>query len=94
MLQPLDVVMFKPLANAYSTELAEYLQNSQGILNIAKGDFFPLFWRVWVEVSKPPLIRNPFEATSIPPANLVVLKKFAKEASNSNSSNSVLSEED
>ena len=44
-LQPLDVVMFKPLANAYSTELTQYLQNSQGLLNITKGDFFPLFWR-------------------------------------------------
>lgn len=42
-LQPLDVVMFKPLANAYSTQLTQYLQDSQGILNITKGDFFLLF---------------------------------------------------
>jgi hypothetical protein len=94
MLQPLDVVMSKPLANAYSTKLAEYLRDSQGILKIAKGDFFPLFWRVWVKVSKPPLIKNPFEVTGIPPANLVVLKKFAREALDSSRSNSVLSEED
>jgi hypothetical protein len=42
-LQPLDVVMFKPLANAYSAKLTQYLQDGQGILNITKGDFFPLF---------------------------------------------------
>ncbi|KAF7565071.1 hypothetical protein PtrM4_045050 [Pyrenophora tritici-repentis] len=95
-LQPLDVVMFKPLANAYSTELAEYLQDSQGLLNISKGDFFPLFWRAWSKTFKPLLIKRSFEATSIHPPNLeVVLKKFAKEASDSEeSSTSVLSGED
>jgi hypothetical protein len=35
--------MFKPLLEAYSTELSNYLQRSQGILPITKGDFFPLF---------------------------------------------------
>lgn len=33
-LQPLDVKMFKPLSNAYSTDLARYLQDSQGLLNL------------------------------------------------------------
>ncbi|KAI1665406.1 Pogo transposable element [Pyrenophora tritici-repentis] len=95
-LQPLDVVMFKPLANAYSTELAEYLQDSQGLLNISKGDFFPLFWRAWSKTFKPLLIKRSFEATGIHPPNPeVVLKKFAKEASDSEeSSTSVLSGED
>ncbi|RYN26376.1 hypothetical protein AA0115_g7097 [Alternaria tenuissima] len=95
-LQPLDVVMFKPLANAYSTELTQYLQDSQGLLNITKGDFFPLFWRSWTKVFKPPLIKKSFEATGIHPPNPdVVLKKFAKEGSDSEaSSTSVLSAED
>ena len=44
-LQPLDVCMFKPLATAYSIQLMGYLQDSQGLLNLTKGDFFPLFWR-------------------------------------------------
>ncbi|KAF7577485.1 hypothetical protein PtrM4_017250 [Pyrenophora tritici-repentis] len=94
-LQPLDVVMFKPLSNAYSTELARYLQDSQGLLNLTKGDFFPLFWSSWTSVFKPPLIKRSFEATGIHPANPdAVLKKFAKEASDSDSSQSVLSGED
>ncbi|RYO08465.1 hypothetical protein AA0111_g12884 [Alternaria arborescens] len=91
-LQPLDVCMFKPLSDAYSTELDGYLQDSQGILNIAKGDFFPLFWRSWSKVFKPPLIQKSFEVTGIYPPNPdVILKKFAKEASDSDSSSSVLS---
>ncbi|KAI1688435.1 hypothetical protein KJE20_01612 [Pyrenophora tritici-repentis] len=87
--------MFKPLSNAYSTELARYLQDSQGLLNLTKGDFFPLFWSSWTSVFKPPLIKRSFEATGIHPANPdAVLKKFAKEASDSDSSQSVLSGED
>jgi hypothetical protein len=43
MLQPLDVGMFKPLSEAYSTELSKYLQRSQELLPMTKEDFFPLF---------------------------------------------------
>jgi hypothetical protein len=43
-LQPLDVVMFKPLSTAYSNELLLYLHQSQGLLTVKKGDFFLLFW--------------------------------------------------
>ncbi|KNG52875.1 pogo transposable [Stemphylium lycopersici] len=77
------------------TFLMGYLQDSQGLLNLTKGNFFPLFWRAWVNVFKPPLIKKSFEATGIYPANPdVILKKFAKEASDSDSSQSVLSGED
>ncbi|CAI9634616.1 unnamed protein product [Alternaria burnsii] len=41
-----------------------YLQDSQGILNLANGDFFPLFWRSWTKVLKPLLITRSFEATN------------------------------
>ena len=44
-LQPLDVVMFKPLSTAYSKELTTYLHNGQGLAGIKKGDFFHLFWK-------------------------------------------------
>jgi hypothetical protein len=44
-LQPLDVCMFKPLSQAYSDELSVFLERSQGLLPIKKGDFFPLFWK-------------------------------------------------
>ncbi|KAF7564507.1 hypothetical protein PtrM4_039410 [Pyrenophora tritici-repentis] len=61
-----------------SKGLARYLQDSQGLLNLTKGDFFPLFWRAWCNVFKPLLIKRSFEATSIYPANPdVVLEKFA-----------------
>jgi hypothetical protein len=94
-LQPLDVVMFKPLATAYSNELSGYLQDSQGLLPLTKGDFFSLFWSSWTSVFKAPLIKRSFEATGIyPPNPEAVLKRFAKEASDSDSSQSVLSGED
>lgn len=94
-LQPLDVVMFKPLATAYSNELSGYLQDSQGLLPLTKGDFFPLFWSSWNSVFKAPLIKRSFEATGIYPPNPdAILKKFAKEASDSDSSQSVLSSDD
>ena len=95
-LQPLDVGMFKPLSNAYTTQLMAYLQGSQGLLNIAKRDFFSLFWRAWSDTFKPQAIKKSFEATGIQPPNPdVILRKFRKEASDSDeSSTSVLSAED
>ena len=42
-LQPLDVVMFKPLSSAYKHELTHHLQRSQGLVPLKKGDFFLLF---------------------------------------------------
>ncbi|KAG9194058.1 hypothetical protein G6011_04093 [Alternaria panax] len=95
-LQPLDVALFKPLSEAYSAELSKYLQNSQGLLPITKGDFFPLFWSAWHTAFKPQTIRRSFEATGIYPPNAnVILKKYHKEASSSDeSSASCLSGED
>jgi hypothetical protein len=46
-LQPLDVVMFRPLATVYSNEVAGFMERSQGLTSISKRDFFPLFYRVW-----------------------------------------------
>ena len=43
-LQPLDVVMFKPLSDAYTLSLTNHLQESLGLLPVKKGDFFLLFW--------------------------------------------------
>jgi len=40
-LQPLDVVMFGALQKAYSSELQQAQQQSQGLLPIKKSDFFP-----------------------------------------------------
>jgi hypothetical protein len=96
MLQPLDVGMFKPLSEAYSTELSKYLQRSQELLPMTKGDFFPLFWSAWGAAFKPQTIRRSFEATGIHSLNAdVILKKYRKEESSSDeSSASCLSGED
>jgi hypothetical protein len=73
-----------------------YLQDSQGLLPVTKGDFFPLFWRAWGAAFKPQTIIRAFEATGIhPPDAEVVLKRYRKEASDSDeSSSSCLSGDD
>jgi hypothetical protein len=38
-LQPLDVVLFKPLSQAYSNELTNHLHKAQGLILIKKEDF-------------------------------------------------------
>jgi hypothetical protein len=76
-LQPLDVVMFKPLSSAYSAELAHHQQQALGRLPIKIGDFFPLFWRAWITSFKKETILKSFEATGIWPMNAeVILQKF------------------
>lgn len=42
-LQPLDVCVYRPLSAAYSNEIAAFLHRSQGLVSIAKRDFFGLF---------------------------------------------------
>jgi hypothetical protein len=64
-LQPLDVVCFKPLANAYSQKLANFTQRSQGLVPIKKGDFFLLFWDSWCESFTKRTILRSFAATGI-----------------------------
>ena len=66
-LQPLDVVMFKPLSTAYSKELTTHLHNGQGLSVIKKSDFFHLFWKAWVSTFTQGLILKSFQATGILP---------------------------
>jgi hypothetical protein len=76
-LQPLDVVMFKPLSSSYSNELTHHLHNAQGLVSIKKGDFFPLFWRAWSSSFQENTILKAFEATGIWPTNpSVILNRF------------------
>jgi hypothetical protein len=73
--------MFKPLASCYSYKLTIFLQRTQGLVAIKKGNYFPLFWKAWVfSFTKETILRS-FEATSIWPANRdAVLKRFNNEA--------------
>jgi hypothetical protein len=94
-LQPLDVVLFHPLAQAYSAELTAYLHRAQGLISIQKGDFFPLFWRAWQSSFKQSTILTAFEATGIWPMNShVILNRFASTPEAERSSSSRLSDSD
>lgn len=82
-LQPLDVVMFKPLSTAYSSALTTYLHKSQGLIPIKKGDFFPLFWEAWVASFRKQLVEKSFSATGIwPMEREVITQRFVKKAAN------------
>jgi hypothetical protein len=91
-LQPLDVVMYKPLSTAYSKELTTHLHNGQGLSVIKKSDFFHLSWKAWVSTFTQGLILRSFEATGISPLQPnTILQRFAKdtpEASDSSTSSS------
>jgi hypothetical protein len=47
MLQPLDVVMFKPLSSAYSGQVAAFMERCQGLTSLSKRDFYPIFVTAW-----------------------------------------------
>ena len=94
-LQPLDVVLFKPLSQAYSNELTNYLHKAQGLVPIKKGDFFPLFWSAWISSFTESLILKAFEATGIWPMDAnVILRRFASTPEAERSSSSGLSDYD
>ncbi|UPX18776.1 uncharacterized protein EKO05_0009067 [Ascochyta rabiei] len=97
-LQPLDVVLFKPLSTAYSKALTTWIYKSQNKSLITRADFFRLFWQAWVSSFTEKLILKSFEATGIEPLKPnVILRRFVKtpETSDSDkSSSSVYSNED
>ncbi|KAF1364620.1 hypothetical protein EJ07DRAFT_97182 [Lizonia empirigonia] len=69
--------MFKPLSTAYKCHLTDVLHNSQGLLQIRKGDFFPIFWAAWKDSFTVANIQKSFEATGIEPEDPgVVLQRF------------------
>ncbi|OAF99388.1 uncharacterized protein CC84DRAFT_1104607 [Paraphaeosphaeria sporulosa] len=98
-LQPLDVCIFKPLSTTYSNELSAFINNSQGLVSIAKRDFFSLFWKAWINIMRQPLILWAFEATGICPLDTTtILSRFDQpqptEQDSRENSTSVLSASD
>jgi hypothetical protein len=78
-LQPLDVVMFKPLSTAYSNALTNHIHRAQGLIGLKKGEFLPLFWKAWTSSFTPENTLKAFEATGILPLNAdIILKRFTK----------------
>ena len=76
-LQPLDVVCFKPLSSNYSSEVDNYLQQSQGLSPLSRGDFFNLFWPAWANTFEEKLVKKAFTVTGISPVNAdVILDRF------------------
>jgi hypothetical protein len=94
-LQPLDVVMFKPLSSAYSAQVAAFMERCQGLTNITKRDFYPMFMAAWESSFKPATILKAFKATGLSPFNPdVILKRFNPPAQSSDSDSSALSASD
>jgi hypothetical protein len=81
-LQPLDVVLFRPLSSNYSKALTQHLHTTQNLVPVKKGDFFPIFWQAWIASMKKDLIQKSFKATGIYPMDpQVVLKRFHHDTS-------------
>ncbi|KAI1507013.1 Jerky protein [Pyrenophora tritici-repentis] len=77
-LQPLDVVMFAPLAAAYKAELASFLNISQGLSSITKRDFYRLFNAAWTSSFTETLVIKAFAATGLHPFKPdVILCRFS-----------------
>ncbi|KAH7563685.1 hypothetical protein BM1_00732 [Bipolaris maydis] len=71
-LQPLDVVMFKPLSTAYSNELNDLVQRSQGLYEVRKSDFLRLFLAAFTHSFTSDKIVTSFAATGVHPRNAEV----------------------
>jgi hypothetical protein len=98
-LQPLDVCLFRPLSQAYSNDLAKFMDECQGFSSITKRDFFRLFWHAWEASFTSRNIFSGFESTGLHPFNPQrVISKFAKKdedrPSSSSSTNTVIGAED
>ena len=88
-LQPLDVCLFRPLSQAYSNQLAIFMDQCQGFSSITKRDFFRLFWNAWNTSFTPENIHSRFKATGLHPFNPeLIITKFTKKSDNRSSSTS------
>jgi hypothetical protein len=97
-LQPLDVIMFKPLSSAYSSQVAGFIERSQELTSMSKRDFYPMFMAAWEASFKEETILKAFEATGLSPLEPeVILKRFnqlTQSGQSSDSNSSALSASD
>ena len=68
-LQPLDVGLFRPLANFYSQELNTWLHITQGLCRISKREFFSIFWPAFQRAFTQKNILSSWEKTGLQPFN-------------------------
>jgi len=89
-LQPLDVSVFRPLAQAYSKQLDDYVHYTEGLSSISKRLFWKLFWPAWDAAVSESNIRSGFTKTGIYPYDpSIVLKSLAISDSQSLDSSSI-----
>ena len=68
-LQPLDVGLFSPLSQAYSTRLNAYTHGGLGWISMTKRMFWPLFRDAWKDTFTSKNIQKAFKKTGIWPLN-------------------------
>lgn len=68
-LQPLDVGIFSPLANAYSKEIDQLIQSSCGFTRVTKRSFWRLFQAAWTQALTLKNILSAFASPGIVPFN-------------------------
>ncbi|KAF7572881.1 hypothetical protein PtrM4_077860 [Pyrenophora tritici-repentis] len=92
-LQPLNVVMFSPLAGAYSKVLADFMDMCQGLSSITKCDFFRLFYIAWDVSFHSKSILKSFQCTGLSPFDpQQILARYASaDATRPSSSDSITS---
>ena len=64
-LQPLDILLFVPLARFYTNNLNSLITNSLGISSISKRDFWSMFWPAWQDAFTASNIISGFTKTGI-----------------------------
>ena len=69
-LQPLDVSLFSPLATFYTQPLEEFIYGCQRVSNLAKRDFFGLFWPTYIKAFTLANIASGWRKTGLYPFNL------------------------
>ncbi|EUC26712.1 hypothetical protein COCCADRAFT_46307, partial [Bipolaris zeicola 26-R-13] len=94
-LQPLDVVLYKPLAVAYSTELSNLLHRGQGLHEVQKSDFIQLFWAAYTSTFTADKILRSFAVTGVHPRDAdVVLDRFKSSTTRYHSDSEISKEGD
>lgn len=66
-LQPLDVGCFSPLASFCLTNLAEWIQQTQGLSRISKREFFKIFWPSFTKAMSEKNILSAFNKSGFVP---------------------------
>jgi hypothetical protein len=94
-LQPLNVSVFRALAQAYSKALDDFIQNSYGFSSVTKRVFWQIFWLAWDEAVCDRNIISGFKKSGIWPLDPTeILSKMAIQPQNEPQSSESESDDD